>query len=147
MVMIAHRLFVVLENQSLLFESVPQFYVFPGGRGEFFIEEAVSPLGYVHVPEHDMPGRLNFVKRTDDDKSTHHLNITELGTECWSTHGAFRDYLCACPEAMEQYGELKQDLAGRHQQDRPAYLAGKAPFIGRILELAREAGMGAHDGH
>ena len=102
-------------------------------------EETVAPLGYVHMPEHDMPCRLYFVKRTEDDKSTHHLNITELGTECWFEHVAFRDYLLACPESMEEYRSLKQDLARRHQEDRPAYLAGKGPFIARILELARGA--------
>jgi GrpB-like predicted nucleotidyltransferase (UPF0157 family) len=110
-------------------------------------EEAVAPLGYVHRPEHDMPGRLYFVKSTEDDKSTHHLNITELGTECWFTHVAFRDYLRAFPEAMEEYRELKQDLAHRHQQDRPAYLAGKSPFIARILELARESTESGCEGH
>ena len=76
-------------------------------------EEAVAPLGYVHMPEHDMPGRLYFVKRTEDDKSTHHLNITELGTECWFTHVAFRDYLLACPEAMEEYRELRDLISSR----------------------------------
>jgi GrpB-like predicted nucleotidyltransferase (UPF0157 family) len=101
-------------------------------------EEAVAPLGYVHTPEHDMPGRLYLVKRTEDDKSTHHLNITELGTECWFEHVAFRDYLREHTDAREKYRRLKQDLARRHHEDRPGYLAGKNPFITRILNLARE---------
>jgi GrpB-like predicted nucleotidyltransferase (UPF0157 family) len=111
-----------------------------------FFEEAIAPLGYVHRPEHDMPGRLYFVKSTEDDKATHHLNITELGTECWFTHVAFRDYLRAWPETMAEYRELKQDLARRHQQDRPAYLAGKRPFIARILALARESAESGGEG-
>jgi len=101
-------------------------------------ERVVGPLGYEHRPEHDMPGRLYFVKSAPDDKATHHLNITELGTECWFSHVAFRDYLCACPDVMEEYRTLKQDLARRYPEDRPGYLAGKGPFIARILDLARE---------
>lgn len=115
-------------------------------NGSFF-EEAVAPLGCVHMPENDMPGRLYFVKRTEDDKSTHHLNITELGTECWFTHVAFRDYLLASPKSMEEYRRLKQDLARSYEHDRPAYLSGKAPFIVRTLELARRQDQGTHDDH
>ncbi|MBN1458737.1 MAG: GrpB family protein [Armatimonadetes bacterium] len=102
-------------------------------------EQAVAPLGYLHKADNDMPGRLYFVKRLADDRSTHHLNITELGTDCWFSHVAFRDYLRACRESMEEYRELKQELAREHPQDRPAYLAAKEPFIARILDLARKA--------
>ena len=96
-------------------------------------EEALKPLGYVHRAENDRPGRLSFVKRLPDDRSTHHLNITELGTECWFTHVAFRDYLREHPEAREEYRKLKLDLVERHARDRAAYQEGKAAFIRRIL--------------
>ena len=101
-------------------------------------EQAFSPLGYIHKVENDMPGRLYFVKRLPDDRSTHHLNITELGTECWFTHVAFRDYLLEYPEAREEYRKLKLDLVQRHAPDRAAYQEGKGTFIARILELARK---------
>jgi GrpB-like predicted nucleotidyltransferase (UPF0157 family) len=99
-------------------------------------EQALAPLGYCHQAEHDMPGRLYFVKRTPDGKSTHHLNITELGTECWFTLVAFRDYLRSHPEAREEYGALKRELARRHRHDRPAYQDGKAAFIQCTLAMA-----------
>ena len=107
-------------------------------------EEVVGRLGYEHRPEHDMPGRLYLVKSTADDKATHHLNITELGTECWFSHVAFRDYLRTWRAIMEEYRSLKDELARHHQQDRRGYLAGKGPFITRILNLAREAESGSH---
>jgi len=102
-------------------------------------EQAVRPLGYIHQAENDQPGRLYFPKRLPDDRSTHHLNITELGTECWFTHVAFRDYLRDHPEAREEYRKLKLDLARRHLRDRAAYQEGKGAFIERILLVAREA--------
>jgi GrpB-like predicted nucleotidyltransferase (UPF0157 family) len=101
-------------------------------------EEALKPLGYVHKAENDRPGRLYFVKRLPDDRSTHHLNITELSTECWFTHVAFRDYLLSHPEARDEYRKLKRELASRHQHDRAAYGEEKGRFIERILALARE---------
>ncbi|NIO76704.1 MAG: GrpB family protein [Armatimonadetes bacterium] len=101
-------------------------------------EEALKPLGYVHKAENDRPGRLYFVKRLPDDRSTHHLNITELDTECWFTHVAFRDYLREHPEARQEYQRLKLDLVSQSSSDRAAYQEGKQDFIERILEITGE---------
>jgi GrpB-like predicted nucleotidyltransferase (UPF0157 family) len=106
---------------------------------ESLFEEALAPLGYVHKSDNDMPGRLYFVKRLPDDRSTHHLNITELGTECWVEHVAFRDYLLAHPDAKAEYLALKRELARRHPSDRQAYGEGKEAFIRDILALAAES--------
>ena len=103
-------------------------------------EDALSPLGYIHKAENDRPGRLYFVKRLPDDRSTHHLNITELGTECWFTHVAFRDHLREHAESRAEYRKLKQDLARRYQHDRAAYQEGKDEFIERILAIAGGGG-------
>jgi GrpB-like predicted nucleotidyltransferase (UPF0157 family) len=103
-------------------------------------EATLAPLGYVHEQEHDMPGRLFFVKRTPDDMSTHHVNVTELGAECWFEHVAFRDYLREHPDAHAEYRDLKRLLARRHAHERPAYTAAKAHFIERILALATAEG-------
>jgi GrpB-like predicted nucleotidyltransferase (UPF0157 family) len=103
-------------------------------------EEALKPLGYIHKAQNDRPGRLYFVKRLPDDRSTHHLNITELGTECWFTHVAFRDYLREHPEAREEYQKLKLNLVSRSSSDRAAYQEGKEEFIQRVLAIAGGAG-------
>ncbi len=102
-------------------------------------EEALAPLGYLHKSDNDTPGRLYFVKRLPDDRSTHHVNITQLGTECWVEHVAFRDYLLAYPEAKAQYLALKRELARRHPADRQAYGEGKEAFIRGILALVAES--------
>jgi len=105
-------------------------------------ERALAALGYVHQAENDMPGRLYFVKRLPDNRSTHHLNIAELGTECWFTHVAFRDYLREHPEARDEYRTLKLGLAHRHPTDRAAYQEKKGVLIERILSLVREGAGG-----
>jgi GrpB-like predicted nucleotidyltransferase (UPF0157 family)/ADP-ribose pyrophosphatase YjhB (NUDIX family) len=104
---------------------------------ERWFEEALAPLGYRHKSGNDRPGRLYFVKYTADERSTHHLNVTELGTECWFSHVAFRDYLRAHPEAREAYRKLKLALAQRYASDRPAYQEGKGAFIESVLALVR----------
>jgi len=103
-------------------------------------EHALRPLAYIHRTENDTPGRLYFVKRLPDDRSTHHLNITEVGNECWFTHVAFRDYLREHPEAREKYRKLKLDLVSRCTSDRAAYQESKAEFICRTLDLAKQEG-------
>jgi len=101
-------------------------------------EKALRSLGYIHKFENDRPGRLYFVKRLPDDRTTHHLNITQLGTECWFTHVAFRDYLREHPEAREEYRKVKLDLVEGYAADRAAYQESKGAFIERILSLARQ---------
>lgn len=43
-------------------------------------------------------------------------------------------------EGDAQYAHLKTELAQRYPNDRNAYLDGKAPFIEKVLRLARQAG-------
>lgn len=106
-------------------------------------EQPLRECGYIHKVENDMPGRIYYVKRTADGLSTHHLNVTWLGSECWAEHVRFRDYLRTHPDAKQEYQELKRDLARRHRTDRPAYTQGKSSFIRRILELATRELKGA----
>jgi GrpB-like predicted nucleotidyltransferase (UPF0157 family) len=103
---------------------------------ESLFEGALAPLAYLHKSDNDMPGRLYFVKRLPNDRSTHHLNVTELGAEWWVEHVAFRDHLLAHPESKAEYLALKRELARRHPTDRRAYGEGKETFIRRILALA-----------
>ncbi|BFH14684.1 hypothetical protein J6TS7_37390 [Paenibacillus dendritiformis] len=50
----------------------------------------------------------------------------------------FRDYLRSHPDVREQYRQLKLELASQHRHDRVEYTRRKAPFIERVLRLARE---------
>jgi GrpB-like predicted nucleotidyltransferase (UPF0157 family) len=46
---------------------------------------------------------------------------------------AFRDHLRDHPADAARYARLKRELADADQHDRPAYRAGKAPFIQELL--------------
>ena len=70
---------------------------------------------------------------------THHLHINEMDSREWENQVLFRDYLVQHAGLTEEYATLKTQLAQRYRTDREAYLDGKAPFIERVLEMARSA--------
>lgn len=96
----------------------------------------VEQLGYEYKGEFGIPRRRYFVK---GDPRTHHIHMNEMGSLDWENQVLFRDYLMQHPESAEEYAALKMELAQRYSTDREAYLDGKAPFIERVLEMARAA--------
>ena len=64
---------------------------------------------------------------------THHLHLVPVGSRLWNEQLAFRDYLCAHPDAAAEYEALKRRLAEVHRFDREAYTNAKAPFVQRAL--------------
>ena len=100
------------------------------------VQPYVAPLiasGYVHRGEQGIPGR-EFFRR--GEPRAYHLHLTSVGSAFWREHLAFRDYLRAHPAARDEYAELKRALAARFPNDREAYIAGKAPFVRQVIELA-----------
>jgi GrpB-like predicted nucleotidyltransferase (UPF0157 family) len=63
----------------------------------------------------------------------------EIDGRDWENQVLFRDYLIRHPGLAEAYAGFKAELAQRYPTDRGAYLDGKAPFIERVLEMARSA--------
>ncbi|WP_292702541.1 GrpB family protein [Microbacterium sp. 69-10] len=57
------------------------------------------------------------------------VHVVEAGSEDLRRYLAFRDHLRAHPADRDAYGALKHALAGRHPDDRLAYIDGKADFI------------------
>jgi GrpB-like predicted nucleotidyltransferase (UPF0157 family)/ribosomal protein S18 acetylase RimI-like enzyme len=96
--------------------------------------QPVEQLGYKYRGEFGIPLRHYFVK---GDPRTHHLHMHELGSPDWENQVLFRDYLIQRPALAEEYAALKVDLAQRYPADRGAYLDAKAPFIQRVMEMAR----------
>ena len=98
-------------------------------------ERCVGPLqaiGYEYRGDGGIAGRFYFVK---GEQRTHHLHMSELGSDIWRNHLAFRDYLRQHPTAADEYERLKRDLASKYRNDRGAYTEGKAAFIEAILKL------------
>jgi GrpB-like predicted nucleotidyltransferase (UPF0157 family) len=96
--------------------------------------QPIERLGYVYRGENGIPRRHYFRKGSP---RTHHIHINEIASADWQNLILFRDYLLNHPEAVREYAALKLALAERYPQDREAYLSAKAPFIEKIIALAR----------
>lgn len=97
------------------------------------VADALAGIGWVPAPE---PGDEHRRRRSfcfpSVARRTHHLHVWEEGS-AWRPILAFRDHLRAHPADATEYGRLKAELAAAHRDDRPAYRAGKAPFIEAVL--------------
>lgn len=97
---------------------------------------AVEPLrrhGYVHASHR--PEALWFYQPPSDwpDQHTHHLHLTEPGSDLWCERLGFRDALRADPALAADYQVLKTRLAGEYPDHLPAYTAGKRAFVADVL--------------
>lgn len=95
----------------------------------------MQQLGYLPQGEGGIPGRRFFIKGSEDHR-THHLHVYAAGHPEIIRHLAFRDYLQAHPQQAQAYSALKRELAQRFPYDIDGYIAGKEPFIEKIIEQA-----------
>jgi GrpB-like predicted nucleotidyltransferase (UPF0157 family) len=95
----------------------------------------LEQLGYEYRGEAGVSGRLFFRK---GNPRTHHLHVTEIGSEFWERHLLFRDYLRAHSKTAREYAQLKHHLADRFRGDRAGYTEAKTGFISEIVRRATE---------
>jgi GrpB-like predicted nucleotidyltransferase (UPF0157 family) len=95
----------------------------------------LSRLSYAHAPHR--PRALWFHKPASAGAAelTHHLHLTEPGSDLWRERLAFRDALRADPVLASQYQELKMRLADS-AGDIAIYTAGKRAFVAGVLASA-----------
>lgn len=98
---------------------------------------AMESLGYACRGEHGILGRLYF-EMVRGGRRVAHAHMFVVGTADWERHILFRDYLRAHPGTAQAYEELKQTLAARYRNDRPAYTDAKSDFIRSVVARARE---------
>ncbi len=77
-----------------------------------------------------------FIKRDQNGNRSHHIHMVESHFEHWDRL-LFRDYLIEHPTAAKEYGDLKERLAGMHQNDHVAYTQAKSEFVKRVTERAK----------
>ena len=99
---------------------------------------AIESAGYLYRGEQGLPGR-DFFRRGDPRQ--YHLHLTQIESDFWREHRAFRDHLRANPGAASEYASLKRRLAAQFPRDREKYIDGKAEFV--HATLARIAGGGS----
>jgi GrpB-like predicted nucleotidyltransferase (UPF0157 family) len=130
------------------------------------LDMVVEPLmdkGYVYYQKYndEMPYRRFFVKhkvtaaslsiplligkdtKTPDTTLEHekrlaHIHVLRAGSEHWTRHIAFRDYLRTHPRVREEYQRLKELLSTREWKDGNEYNDGKNDFIKREEQKAIE---------
>ena len=102
---------------------------------------SIESLGYAYEPtlEQLLPERRFFWKGTPTIH-TFHLHLAEVDNPVLLRPLRFRDYLRKHPEAAEEYGALKKQLAKICEQDIDAYVSGKTAFIKQVmLEIEKES--------
>jgi GrpB-like predicted nucleotidyltransferase (UPF0157 family) len=97
---------------------------------------ALEALGYVYRGEYGIPGRHYFVSSNSQGRRDQHVHMLVVGSDPWTRHLLFRDYLRAHPAAALEYAALKRALAARHRWDMDAYADSKSGFVEDILARA-----------
>lgn len=85
----------------------------------------------------DVPDQLLFITGEGNIR-THHIHVVEWHGAAWENYVLFRYYMNSHPDKAAEYEKLKKKLASSFPDDRRAYTAGKAEYIGKIIAEARE---------
>jgi GrpB-like predicted nucleotidyltransferase (UPF0157 family) len=91
------------------------------------------PVGYLFCGDKGEEGGLLFVLEDSPAHRIAHVHAVGSGGRLWTNYIGLRDRLRRDAAARASYGELKRDLARQFSGDRPAYTAGKGPFISGLL--------------
>jgi len=100
----------------------------------------IEQLGYIYdsILEQLVPERRFFWKGTPTIH-TYHLHLAEPDHPVLRKPLQFRDYLRKYPDAAEQYGALKRELAKKCVRDLDAYVGGKTGFVENVmLQIKKE---------
>ena len=96
--------------------------------------EALCKIGYSHEGDLGIKGREAFKYDGKEHLRKHHLYVCCRDSSELKRHVAFRDYLRSHPEAVAEYGRIKEEGALLYPFDVDKYIEHKAPFIERIYK-------------
>ena len=98
----------------------------------------LAEIGYIHEGNLGIPDREAFCYSDKPHLMTHHLYVCPRHARELHRHITFRDYLRSYPEAVKQYGAVKEEGARLFPDDIEGYIAHKTPCI---EELYRKCGL------
>ena len=98
----------------------------------------LAEIGYIHEGDLGIPDREAFCYSDKPHLMPHHLYVCPRHSRELHRHITFRDYLRSQPEAVKQYGAVKEDGARLFPDDIEGYIAHKTPCI---EELYRQCGL------
>ncbi len=91
---------------------------------------ALQNIGYDYRgPQHGDSTYHLFVLRDKEDMSLQHIHVYDQSNPQFEQLMGFVSYLNSRPDVAAQYNALKQSLAAKYPNDRPAYTRGKEAFI------------------
>ncbi len=76
---------------------------------------------------------MHWFCKPSPEHRTHHLHLVPFESPLWHERICFRDALREQPYLVQQYQQLKYQLAQRFADDREAYTQHKWPFIAQVL--------------
>jgi GrpB-like predicted nucleotidyltransferase (UPF0157 family) len=103
------------------------------------IKDRLAVIGYVHQGDLGIPEREAFDLVDPHVKQMlppHHLYVCITGAAALRDHRGFRDYLRQHPEWVERLSAHKVQLCQQFDNDRQAYIEGKAAMVREITALA-----------
>ena len=98
----------------------------------------LADIGYIHEGDLGIPDREAFCYSDKPHLMTHHLYVCPRNSRELHRHITFRDFLRRHPEAVKQYGAVKEEGARLFPDDIEGYIAHKTPCI---EELYRQCGL------
>ena len=98
----------------------------------------LAEIGYIHEGDLGIPDREAFCYSDKPHLMTHHLYVCPRYSRELHRHITFRDYLRSHPEAVKQYGAVKEEAARLFPNDIEGYIAHKTTCI---EQLYRQCGL------
>lgn len=98
------------------------------------VKTALETIGYQHEGDLGIPGREAFKYDGKEHLRKHHLYVCAKDSDELKRHLSFRDYLRTHPDAVKEYGRIKEEGARLYPNDIDSYIEYKAPFIENIYE-------------
>ena len=82
-----------------------------------------------------------LIRKGSEDNRTHFIHIMEQSSDRYKNTILFRDYIRNHIEILQEYEQLKKDLAEKYADNRPMYTASKNDFIQKVLKLSGNEGI------
>ena len=103
------------------------------------VKDRLAMISYIHRGNLGIPGREAFDLTDANIKPSlppHHIYVCERSNNALQEHLAFRDFMRRHPELRRRLSDLKRFLCEEHDNDRQAYMDGKADMVKEITGLA-----------
>lgn len=99
-------------------------------------KKLIRPLENAGYVFHREPRRYEafFLKKTKDDRTTHHLKVVKFNGTNWRKYILFKERLINNKKYFNQYKKLKLDLSIKFKEDRKQYTLSKNELLKKLLE-------------